>query len=236
MSDPVASKSGFLCMYMKNHPDTLVAYVKYFGKVEGNVLTAEMSSIDSKAGLGQWTSYGMALVYKLKSGQPDSIRVSFDPPLSGYEEVKPRLLNMKAEAQEGLGMLKAPQITTFRIPRMAAFTGIMVFFYFYFLSPPPLGTTFLSVPATSVDTFFSPAHAIRNATGLGLSFRTACAIFVTIHGAETLYTWSLCKQYVKGTIVTAAYVGSTMIFGFPMWIDLKRRVQQKRIESVMKAE
>jgi hypothetical protein len=48
MSDPVASKSGFLCMYMKNHPDTLVAYVKYFGKVEGNVLTAQMSSIDSK--------------------------------------------------------------------------------------------------------------------------------------------------------------------------------------------
>lgn len=227
MSDPVASKSGFLCMYMKNHPDTLVAYVKYFGKVEGNVLTAEMSSIDSK---------GMTLVYKLKSGQSNSIRVSFDPPLSGYEEVKPRLLSMKAEAQEGLGMLKAPQITTFRIPRMAAFTGIMVFVYFYFLSPPPPGTTFLSVPVTSVDTFFSPAHAFRNATGLGLSFRTACAIFVTIHGAETLYTWSLCKQYVKGTIVTAAYVGSTMIFGFPMWIDLKRRVQQKRIESVMKAE
>ena len=48
MSDSVASKSNFLCMYMKNHPDTLVAYVKHFGKVEGNVLTAKMSSIDSK--------------------------------------------------------------------------------------------------------------------------------------------------------------------------------------------
>jgi hypothetical protein len=57
MSDPVASKSGFLCMYMKNHPDTLVAYVKYFGKVEGNVLTAEMSGIDSKVGPGKWMSY-----------------------------------------------------------------------------------------------------------------------------------------------------------------------------------
>lgn len=212
---------------MKNHPDTLVAYVKYFGKVEGNVLTAEMSSIDSK---------GMTLVYKLKSGQSDSIRVSFDPPLSGYEEVKTRLLSMKAEAQEGLGMLKAPQITTFRIPRMTAFTAIMVFSFFYFLSPPPLGTTFLSVPVTYVDTFFSPAHAFRSATGLGLSFRTACAISVIIHGPETLYTWSLCKQYVKGTKVTAAYLGCTMIFGFPMWTDLKRRVQQKRIESVMKAE
>ncbi|KAG2087919.1 uncharacterized protein F5147DRAFT_727407 [Suillus discolor] len=227
MSDPVASKSGFLCMYMKNHPDTLVAYVKYFGKVEGNVLTAEMSSIDSK---------DMTLVYKLKSGQSNTSRVSFDPPLSGYEEVKPRLLSMKAEAQEGLGMLKAPQITTFRIPRTSVFTGILLFAYFYFLSPPAPDTTFLSVPVTTVNAFFSPAHAFRNATGLGLSFRTACAIFCTIHGAETFYTWSLCRQYVKGAIVTAAYVGSTMMLGYPIWSDLKRRVQQKRIESVMKAE
>ncbi|KAG1848968.1 hypothetical protein DFJ58DRAFT_795702 [Suillus subalutaceus] len=228
MSDPVASKSGFLCMYMKNHPDTLVAYVKYFGKVEGNVLTAEMSGIDSK---------GMTLVYKLKSGQSNTTRVSFEPPLSGYEEVKPRLLSMKAEAQEGLGMLKAPQITTFQIPRTtAAITGIALFAYFYFLSSPPPDTTFLSIPVATMDAFFSPAHAFRNATGLGLSFRTACTILCTIHGAETLYTWSLCRQYVKGTIVTAAYVGCTMIFGYPMWTDLKRRVQQKRIESVMKVE
>ena len=48
MSDPVASKSTFLCMYMTNHPDTLVAYVKHFGKVLGNVSSAEMKSIDCK--------------------------------------------------------------------------------------------------------------------------------------------------------------------------------------------
>ncbi|KAG2033912.1 hypothetical protein BDR03DRAFT_966463, partial [Suillus americanus] len=217
MSDPVASKSGFLCMYMKNHPDTLVAYVKYFGKAEGNVLTAEMSSIDSKS---------MTLAYKLKSGQSNMTRVSFDPPLSGYEDVKPRLLSMKAEAQEGLGMLKAPQITTFQIPRPAAITGIAVLAYFYLISPPPPDTTFLSIPITTIDAFFSPAHVFRNATGIGLSFRTAWTIFWAIHGVETLYTWSLCRQYVKGAIVTAAYVGCTMIFGYPMWVDLKRRVQQ----------
>lgn len=48
MSDPVASKSTFLCMYMTSHPDTLVAYVKHFGKVPGNVGSAEMKSIDCK--------------------------------------------------------------------------------------------------------------------------------------------------------------------------------------------
>jgi hypothetical protein len=49
---------------------------------------------------------GMTLVYKLKSGESNTTRVSFDPALSGYEEVKPRLLSMKAEAQEGLGMVR----------------------------------------------------------------------------------------------------------------------------------
>lgn len=49
MADPVAEKSKFLCMYMSNHPDTLVAYVKHWGKVkEESVESASMSSIDSK--------------------------------------------------------------------------------------------------------------------------------------------------------------------------------------------
>ena len=46
MSDPVAAKSTFLCVYMTNHPDTLVAYAKHFGKVPGNVSAARMKSID----------------------------------------------------------------------------------------------------------------------------------------------------------------------------------------------
>ena len=31
--------------------------------------------------------------------------MALEPPLSGYEEVKPRLLEMKALSQEGLGMV-----------------------------------------------------------------------------------------------------------------------------------
>jgi hypothetical protein len=48
----------------------------------------------------------MTLLYKLKSGESKTIRVPFDPLLSKYEDVKPRLLGMKAEAQEGLGMVR----------------------------------------------------------------------------------------------------------------------------------
>ena len=47
MADPVADKSGFLCTYMSSHPDTLVAYAKHFGKVDGHLLSAKMLSIDS---------------------------------------------------------------------------------------------------------------------------------------------------------------------------------------------
>lgn len=35
-------------MYMSNHPDTLVAYAKWFAKVPENISSAEMSAIDSK--------------------------------------------------------------------------------------------------------------------------------------------------------------------------------------------
>ena len=51
MADPVADKSGFLCMYMSSHPDTLVAYAKYFGKVDAHILSAKMLSINSQVKL-----------------------------------------------------------------------------------------------------------------------------------------------------------------------------------------
>lgn len=47
-TDPVADKSGFLRMYMSNHPDTLVAYAKWYGKVTDTIVGAEMTAIDSQ--------------------------------------------------------------------------------------------------------------------------------------------------------------------------------------------
>lgn len=32
------------------------------------------------------------------------VTIPFNPPLLGYEEVKPRLIQMKLEAEEGIGM------------------------------------------------------------------------------------------------------------------------------------
>ncbi|KAG2042779.1 hypothetical protein BDR03DRAFT_912312 [Suillus americanus] len=227
MSDPVASKSSSLCQYMKNHPSTLVAYVNYFGNIDDNVVTAEMSSIDSE---------GMTLKYKQLQSEPKSIRVPFNPPLSKYDDAKPRLLSMKTEALEGLGIVKAPQLTTFRFPPKAIMTPFIFLAYFYLLAPPPPGTTFFSIPVANMDTFFSPAHAFRGFTGFGFSVRTLATILGVIHTAEGLYTLSLCRRFVKGSLVTAAYVGCTVLFGVHIWKDLKKRVQEKRTEAATKFE
>ncbi|KAG1812861.1 uncharacterized protein BJ212DRAFT_1368588 [Suillus subaureus] len=229
MSDPVASNSSSLCMYMKNYPGTLVAYVKYFGNIDDNVVHVEMSNIDSK---------GMTLLYKLQSelSEPESIRVPFNPPLSKYDDAKPRLLSMKTEALKGLGMLKVPQLTTFRFPPKAIMTPFIFLAYFYLLAPPPPGTTFFSIPATNVDAFFSPAHAFGGFTGFGFSVRTLATILGVIHSAEGLYTLSLCRRFVKGSVVTAAYVGCSVLFGVHIWKDLKKRVEEKRTEAATKFE
>jgi hypothetical protein len=84
MADPVADRSGFLCTYMSRHPDMLVAHAKHFGKVDGNVSSAKMLSIDSKVRTGgphhtmrgqvvsRLLFQGMDLEYKIKdaSGNP----------------------------------------------------------------------------------------------------------------------------------------------------------------------
>ncbi|KAG9317994.1 hypothetical protein JVU11DRAFT_54 [Chiua virens] len=224
MSDPVASKSTFLCMYMTNHPDTLVAYVKHFGKIPGNVSSAAMKSIDSK---------GMNLSYSLKSGGVGSVHVKFSPPLSGYDEVKPRLLAMKADAQEALGMLRSPKITSFRLPRSA----ILVLLSMAYLGlAPPQGTSVPFIPTNITDMVFMPVRTAFSMFDLQPSMKTIVQITGVAHSLETLYTWYLCRHYVKGPFITAAYLSATLVCGFPIWIDLQKRIQEMRIESVMKVE
>ena len=41
------------------------------------------------------------------TGKPQVVRVEFDPPLLGYEEVKPRLLGMKVDADSALGTVRS---------------------------------------------------------------------------------------------------------------------------------
>jgi hypothetical protein len=214
MSDPVAEKSTFLRMYMSNHPDTLVAYAKWFGKVKEVITSAEMTAIDTKS---------MTLTCTMKGGSKRDVRVLIEPPLSGYEDVKPRLLEMKALAQEGLGMIKAPKITSFDLPtRHAYISGFIctVFLYLHFIHQ-------LSLPS------FISGNA-QHFMQFSLKF-TAWFILVA-HSLESLYTFSLCWKHSTGFSVGALYVLSTFVCGMPIWRNLRRRIQAARIDSVMKIQ
>ena len=52
----------------------------------------------------------MTLICTLNDSTKKTVVVPLEPPLRGYEDVKPRLLEMKAFAQEGLGMVCFPLI------------------------------------------------------------------------------------------------------------------------------
>jgi len=221
MSDPVAAKSTFLCMYMSSHPDTLVSYVKFWGKVQDHVTSASMTAIDTK---------GMTLTYKTKASgdSKKEVRVDFNPPLAGYEDVKPRLMNMKADADEALGVTRAPQITNFQLPLntliSSALIGSLVYVTFAPLSSSP-----------SYSPLYLVANIVRD--NIPTWFVKSCWIFVGVtHALEALYTYSLCKKHRTGIIVGAQYVVATFIFGFPIWMGIRRQVQAARIDSIMKGQ
>jgi hypothetical protein len=49
----------------------------------------------------------MTLSFKVKGVEvAKEVVIPFQPPLSGYEDVKPRLLEMRSKALAGLGMVK----------------------------------------------------------------------------------------------------------------------------------
>ncbi|KAJ7226923.1 hypothetical protein GGX14DRAFT_627514, partial [Mycena pura] len=215
--DPVADKSGFLRMYMSNHPDTLVAYAKWYGKVAEPITSAEMSAIDSKS---------MTLTCALKDGNKKVVRVVLDPPLSGYEDVKPRLLEMKAIAQEGLGMIKSPVISTFRFPST-------VFTTTFFPVCALLYCTFF--PKDSDGALFAPARFVYSYVQ-GTILAGIWVFMCSMHALEALYTLTLVRTHAGSLAVGAGYVLGTLAFGLPFVMDLRRRIQAARIDSVMKIQ
>jgi len=215
MADPVAEKSGFLKMYMSSHPDTLVAYAKWFGKVKEIITSAEMSAIDCKS---------MTLTCTLKDKSTKVVVVPIEPPMKGYEDVKPRLLEMKAFAQEGLGMIKAPKITTFVFPNDAYISAVVI---------PAVCSPYLFQGTSSL--LGSVADWVVSWIGTG----AAAWIFwllMGLHALEALYTASLCKRHSTGLVLGLQYVLATQLCGFPIWTAMRRNIQTARIDSVMKIQ
>ncbi|KAK7039398.1 DUF2470 domain-containing protein [Favolaschia claudopus] len=217
MADPVAEKSGFLKMYMSSHPDTLVGYAKWYGKVTEPITSAEMSAIDTKS---------MTLTCKLKDGSVKVVPVPIEPPLKGYDDVKPRLLEMKAISQEGLGMIKSPQIKSFHFPQRGLAVALIIF------TLVPYGAF---APAPSGSQWTIPAQFMRNYVSQTI-FKFIWWASCAIHTTEGLYTLSLCWRHGASFFVSVAYFIATFFIGWPAWSDLRKRIQTARIESVMKVE
>lgn len=223
-TDPVAAESRFLSMYMSNgHPETLIAYAKWYGKVKEGISSAEMMAIDSKS---------MTLTCTLECGSKKEVRVALNPPLSGYDQVTSRLIEMKAISQEGLGMIEVPKITTFKlgVPKGSSIavtigiTFLVAFTWYIFLAP-----------INSTSPIFLPANIVRSYLGLravelGMGFIVLC------HFLESLYTFSLCRKHCTGFFVGAQYVIATIVVGYLSWISLREHIRMARIRSVMKME
>jgi hypothetical protein len=234
-ADPVADKSGFLCTYMSTHPDTLVAYVKHFGKIDGNVSSAKMLSINSK---------GMDLEYKMKdaatlllkpgtgtSSKPKVVRVEFDPPLLGYEEVKPRLLGMKVDADESLGTVKSPQITHFELPFQIWITASLLLLLIYTSSAPPPYTY-----SNHASKFWWLARTICPGIFPDWMIPLSWTFVVIAHVGEGAYAATRAYKHHMPWHIATAWVGTATIFGFPVLMRLRHLIKQARIESIMKGQ
>lgn len=144
----------------------------------------------------------MTLTCTMKGGSKRDVRVLIEPPLSGYEDVKPRLLEMKALAQEGLGMvrynlpqscislsnleqIKAPKITSFDLPTTHAYISGFVctaVLYLHF-----------------IQQLFLPSFISGNAQYFIRFFFKFSAWFILVtHSLESLYTFNLCWKHSTG--------------------------------------
>ncbi|KAJ3713061.1 hypothetical protein C8R42DRAFT_699067 [Lentinula raphanica] len=206
------------------------------------VLSAEMVGIDTK---------GMTLTCKFKNGSSKDVRVAIDPPLSGYDDVKPRLLEMKAIVQEGLSMIKIPNISTFHLPWSALSVIFIVYPILVYLAyaptfSPTSGSALTSVITQAVDMITLPARLLTCMPYLGpwlLSIFYWLFWSVNVgHVLEAMYTASLCRRHgtasfiFRGFSSQAAYVCATLVCGYHIWRDLRKRIQDARIQSVMKVE
>lgn len=142
----------------------------------------------------------MTLLCSLKNGTKKEVYVPIEPPLKGYDDVKPRLLDMKATAQEKLGMvsffrvscllslnlekIKVPRIMSFRFPSDAFGTGLFIGVLLYLFVAPIDGRS----------AWYEPARLVYSMIGSKPVTWTTYIIGVT-HALETAYTYTLCRKH-----------------------------------------
>ncbi|KAG9048986.1 hypothetical protein FS837_011537 [Tulasnella sp. UAMH 9824] len=164
----------------------------------------------------------MDMTYTLKGqSTPLSVRIPFDPPLMGYEEVKPRLMSMKVDAEEALGMAKNPTIREFSVPWGLLLWGPLI---------PQLLLIFLTY---SSSTYAAWGRSYVEPYGL---IKFSWGFILATHIPESIYTLSLCKKHNTGFTNGFLWCAGAFLGGYPFWVHLRRLVKRARIDSIMKGQ
>ncbi|CAG8579521.1 24145_t:CDS:2, partial [Dentiscutata erythropus] len=141
--DPIAPHAARLVSYMNTHPETILAYAKYFGKVQ-NAVSARMTDMDSDE---------FVVLARESDGTENEVHIRFKNSLKSYEQVRPVLTDMAKEAEEALSLpsTRPPPMpsenftnthTPFNPPESPKFFGTLIVIVFfivltYYPSPAP---------------------------------------------------------------------------------------------------
>lgn len=229
--DPVAPRSAFLCHYMSNHPDTLVAYAAHFGKLTSKVSSAKMESIDSQVLLratgisrpfDQHPRFqGMTLSYFLLNGKPGgSVRVAFDPPLLSYDEVRsaspvvlashmqqpgPTATNCYETRRRGSTWNGGSISSCTRPPTQTAMQAKRPQITTYYIPPKAAITVFLITGL--ILTTYPPkqleplADSVKSAIGGDFTMKLIWGVVWFLHTSEALYATYLCARHRTGLVI-----------------------------------
>lgn len=102
---------------------------------------------------------------------------------------------------------------SFRLPLSALEVLYALVGSAYFTWAPPQGTSVPFIPANISDMVFTPAHTVLRVIGFQPSMTQVLRVLVAIHCLESLYTWYLCRRYVKGPAIK---VSSRFPFTIPI--------------------
>ncbi|KAG8937685.1 hypothetical protein FRC03_007925 [Tulasnella sp. 419] len=127
---------------------------------------------------------------------------------------------MKVDAEVELGVAKNPVIRNFVFPWRLILLGSGI---------PQFLLIFITF---SSSTYANMARAHIPPSWIIFSWE----IVVVLHSLEAIYTAILCKTYKTGLHYGSLWTLTTLLFGYPSWIQLKKLVQQARIDSIIKGE
>ena len=173
------------------------------------------------------------------TSKPKVVHVAFDPPLLGYEEVKPRLLGMKVDADEALGtvrpnpsfasfaspafsnphptkllllyiQVKSPQITHFELPFQIWTTASLLLLLIYTSSAPP--PSYSDSDSNHHAKFWWLARAVCPGIFPNWMIPLSWAFVVIAHTGEGVYTATLAyKHHMPWHIAVSLHLSQSLL-------------------------